>query len=59
MSELPLKQYQARALDSFRKFMRRCGHLETIQQAFYETKEEVSQRPSMYHAIDGAWSEVP
>ena len=59
MNELPLKQYQARALDSFRKFMRRCGNLEDIKQAFYKTTEEAFGFPCEYHAIDGALSEVP
>ena len=40
MNELPLKQYQSRALDSFRQFMRRCGNLEDIKTAFYQTTEE-------------------
>lgn len=59
MNELPLKQYQSRALDSFRQFMRRCGNLEDIKQAFYKTTEEAFGFPCEYHAIDGALSEVP
>ena len=59
MNELPLKQYQSRALDSFRQFMRRCGNLEDIKTAFYKTTEEAFGFSCEYHAIDGALSEVP
>ena len=58
MNELPLKQYQARALDSFRNFMRRCGNLEDIKNAFYQTTEEAFGFPCEYHAIDGTLSSV-
>ena len=56
---LKLKQYQIRALDFLRRFMKRCGNLEGVKPAFHATTEEAVGFPCEYHQIEGELKEVP